>query len=124
MRTTRVGSATVRPSSDHTIERPSTPRPWPPKCLRHVDLVEPEFLAAGDQRLFDVGLELLLALDQRSAFERNEFFIDEPPHHVLQHCELVGEVELHVHLHGWVQGRQASGRFEPAALGYRERFRA
>src|SRR5262249_28429367 len=33
MRTTRVGAAKGGPSPDHTRERPSTPRPWPPSSL-------------------------------------------------------------------------------------------
>ena len=61
--------------------------------LRHVDLPEAELLAAGGQLLFDLGLER--GAVERFAFERDEFFVDEPPHHVAQHFQVVRKIKLH-----------------------------
>src|SRR5262245_31627672 len=56
MRTTRVGSATVRPSSAHTILRPSTPSPWPPRSLGTSICQSPSSLQRAVRRVSISGL--------------------------------------------------------------------
>src|SRR5262249_19946107 len=41
----------------------------------------------------DLGLELLPV--ERFALDWNELLVDEPPHHVAQHFQLVREIDLH-----------------------------
>ena len=93
MRTTRGrqrdGAAELRPD-DGAAEHAEA---LAAELLRHVDLPEPELLAARGQAGLDVGLELLAV--ERFALERDQFLVDEPPHHVAQHLQLVGKLDLH-----------------------------
>ena len=86
----RVGSATVRPSSDHTIERPSVPSPWPPNSSGTSICQRPSSLQRAVSCASMSGLSFCAV--ERLAFERDQLLVDEPPHHVLQHRELVGEL--------------------------------
>src|SRR5271163_1671262 len=67
MRTVRTGKATVRPSSDHTMERPSTPRLWPPNSSGTSICHSPSALQRSISRASMSGLSLLPSSDLPSS---------------------------------------------------------
>ena len=62
--------------------------------LRQIELPQAKRLASIDQMRRDIGLEI--AAIERLAFEWNQFVINEAAHHVAQHLEFVGQLEIHV----------------------------
>ena len=110
--TTRVGSATVRPSSDQIERAAEHAQALAAELLGQVDLPEAELLAALGEAGLDLGLELLAV--ERLALDRDQLFIDEPPHHIAQHFQFVGEIELHKRTHGL---QEDTSSYEPLIEG-------
>ncbi len=84
----RCGQAPTRRST-----RPSTPRPWPPNSSGTSICQSPSSLQRAVSRASISGLSFCAV--ERLAFERDQFLVDEAPHHVAQHAQFVGKIDLH-----------------------------
>ena len=73
--------------------RAQSSEPLAAELLGDIDLPQADLLAACDQMLLDLRLEVRPF--ERLAFERNQFPVDEPAHGILQEPKLLGDFEIH-----------------------------